>query len=257
MPQIYRATDLPLRERLRAQLGRRGTGLIVALALEALLILLLFTIGIARAPEQPQGERLATFDAREASAPEQAAPEPQDPAQPDPADPRPAEPAPPSPALPVPSLPPPALVIPERAQPAPPAPAPSPPRVRAVIRQDRTYGPVDSGPPGPPDTQVVGTAPDGSPLYAAAWYREPYHEELAGYLSTAQGPGWGLIACRTAPDWRVEDCEILGEYPRGSGIANAARAAAWQFQVRPPRLGGKYQVGEWVRIRIDYRVSGN
>ena len=47
------------------------------------------------------------------------------------------------------------------------------------------------GPPAPGnsgDTKSVGTAPNGQPLYAAAWYREPYDSELAGYLSTADGP---------------------------------------------------------------------
>ena len=112
-------------------------------------------------------------------------------------------------------------------------------------------GPPDTGTPG--DTpRVGGSGPNGEPLYAAAWYREPYESELSGYLSTASGPGWGLIACRTAPDFRVEDCVALGESPTGSNIARAVLAAAWQFRVRPPRIGGRSMVGEWVRIRIDY-----
>ena len=90
-------------------------------------------------------------------------------------------------------------------------------------------------------------------MYAAAWYREPSADELRAYLSTADGPGWGLIACRTAPDYRVESCVGLDEYPNGSRITNAVLAAAWQFRVRPPRVGGKLMVGTWVRIRIDYR----
>ena len=111
-------------------------------------------------------------------------------------------------------------------------------------------GPPNKGRQG--DTARVGTAPNGQPLYAAAWYREPYESELNGYLSTAQGPGWGTIACRTAPDFRVEDCEIVDEYPNRSNIARAVLAAAWQFQVRPPRLGGRSLVGSWVLIRITY-----
>lgn len=121
-----------------------------------------------------------------------------------------------------------------------------------VLRQGERSGPEDSGPRGGADSAVVGTAPDGSPLYAARWFREPRDSELAGYLSTARSEGWGLIACKTAPNWRVQDCVIVDEYPNNSGIARATQAAAWQFQVRPPRLGGAYQVGAWVRIRIDY-----
>jgi protein TonB len=102
------------------------------------------------------------------------------------------------------------------------------------------------------DTERVGTAPNGQPLYAAEWYREPDHAMMRSYLSGANGPGWGLIACRTAPDFRVEDCVGLGEYPQGSQIMRSALAAAWEFRVRPPRRGGQVLVGSWVRIRIDY-----
>jgi periplasmic protein TonB len=104
------------------------------------------------------------------------------------------------------------------------------------------------------DSKRVGSAPNGEPLYAAAWYREPSDDELGGYLSTAQGPGWALIACRTVAEFRVEDCVGLDEYPSGSQIQRAVLAAAWQFRVRPPRLGGVLKVGEWVRIRIDYGI---
>lgn len=127
--------------------------------------------------------------------------------------------------------------------------SPRPPPPSAA--REPMLGPRDTGTPG--DTQRVGgQGPHGEPLYAASWYREPYEDELHGYLSTARGPGWGLIACRTVPDYRVADCVEVDEYPEGSNIARAVLAAAWQFRVRPPRIGGQLKTGEWVRIRIDY-----
>ena len=130
--------------------------------------------------------------------------------------------------------------------------------VRPAPPAGRVYGPVDTGRSAAfRDTERVGTAPNGEPLYAAAWYREPSDETLRDYLSTARGPGWGLIACRTAPNYRVEDCVPLTEYPEGSQINRAILAAAWEFRVRPPRRGGQSLVGSWVRIRIDYRIGRN
>ncbi|MFL6722859.1 MAG: hypothetical protein ACJ8E7_01785 [Sphingomicrobium sp.] len=109
----------------------------------------------------------------------------------------------------------------------------------------------------PGDSQRVGTGPHGEPLYAAEWYREPTHQEIATYLpkNLPENGGWGMVACRTAARYHVEDCVELGQGPEGSHLAGAVRQAAWQFLVRPPRVGGKVMVGEWVRIRIDYSVS--
>lgn len=116
-------------------------------------------------------------------------------------------------------------------------------------------GPVDTGSSYGDTPRVSGSGPNGEPLYAASWLRgEPTDAEMMGYLSTATGPGWGLIACRTAPGFRVEDCVKIDEQPAGSYIARAALAAAWQFRVRPPRIGGEPQIGAWVRIRIDYGI---
>lgn len=105
----------------------------------------------------------------------------------------------------------------------------------------------------PGDTAIIGKAPNGEPLYAAEWYRRPREAELAPYRSRrALGPGWGQIICRTIANHRVEDCQEVGESPRGSGYAGGVRQAAWQFLVRAPRVGGKEQVGTWVSIRITY-----
>ena len=220
-------------------------------------MLLLLTLGMIHREEEPEFVEMTTFDVSEPPAPaaEEQAQQQSAAASPQQATPTPVQPL-PAPAF---ELPPSALPRPTpqpvpQPQPSPaPTPAPSPsPSIGVVIRQGSNYGPADTGPRGGADSAVVGTAPDGSPLYAARWYREPTDQELSGYLSTASSTGWGLIACRTAPGWRVEDCRIIDEWPQGSGIARATQAAAWQFQVRPPRVGGTYQTGTWVRIRIDY-----
>lgn len=98
-----------------------------------------------------------------------------------------------------------------------------------------------------------GTAPDGSRLYNAQWYREPRDAEIQGYIRPGQSTGrWAEIACRTVAAYHVEDCEEIDESPRGSGMARALRQAAWQFLVRPPRVDGKPMIGTWVRIHFDF-----
>ena len=100
-----------------------------------------------------------------------------------------------------------------------------------------------------------GEGPGGATLNNAEWYREPTHAELATYLPAGLQSGWGLIACKTIEDYHVENCRSLGESPPGSGLSRALRLAAWQFRVRPPRIGGKPMIGAWVKIRFDLTVG--
>ncbi len=243
---------------------RKAASLGIALALEALIILLLLSLGAQIAGDENGKETVTKFEAVEFAAPPAPEPEPATDAPPETTVTTPQDRPLPTPDPPRPS---PLNLNPAPApEPPPPAPAPttppvpqpkptSPPKIGAKINPGRTYGPANTGNPRTAgDSQQVGTAPNGEPLYAARWYREPTDQELAGYLSTANGPGSALIACKTVADYYVEDCVLLGESPQGSQIGRAVMAAAWQFRVRPARIGGREQFGSWVRIRIDYSV---
>ncbi|MFC3711360.1 hypothetical protein ACFOMD_02180 [Sphingoaurantiacus capsulatus] len=103
------------------------------------------------------------------------------------------------------------------------------------------------------DSVPVGAGPNGEPIYNAEWQREPTSAELAYYIpANIPRPSWGLIACQTAPRFRVENCQELGQSPAWGRMASGVREAAWQFRVRPPRKGGKPLIGAWVQIRIDF-----
>lgn len=250
----------PYFEQLNIGIGRRTLAIGLALLIEALLLIMLFSFEPEKPPEK-RAQRVSVVRFETAAIAEEV-PEPSRserqqieqqpaPSQPAPEEPRPSEPAEPRPPQAVAPTPAPIMPMPSAQPPSAVAP-------QNVVRPSAgpVYGPPNrGGSSAPRDTERVGTAPDGEPLYAAAWYREPRDDELRGYLSTASGPGWGLIACRTAPDYRVEDCVGLDEYPHGSQINRAVLAAAWQFKVRPPRVGGRVLVGSWVRIRIDYGVT--
>lgn len=163
----------------------------------------------------------------------------------------------------------------EEPQPAPPtAPRPTPeqPAPLPILQLDgRTMAAADIGklarPSGAAGADAgrdnatsygPGEGPGGVQLFDAEWYREPTSAELAFYMpSSMPKNGWGLVACRTVAQFRVDDCRQLDEFPKGSGLARAVRQAAWQFRVRPPRVGGKPMIGAWVRIKITYnQVTG-
>ncbi len=238
---------VPPSSRDRPSPRRRAASLALALAIEILLILAFLTLDFT--PEKKpefQGDRLSTFDlAAEDEASDTTAQKSAETAK--------------QPPRPIPPPLKPKIVLPER--PLDLLPLTKEELEASDIARLGTNAPgaelaQGNTPAGnaPGDSARVGTAPNGEPLYAAEWYREPTNQELATYMPKRmpEGGGWGMVACRTAERFRVEDCVELGNSPPGSHLAGAVRQAAWQFLVRPPRVGGKVMVGEWVRIRITY-----
>lgn len=242
-------------------LKRRSVAIFVTLALELALLLALLSLSQTAGDDPVPFSNLVSFDGQDAAEePETPEDEPEDNSPPEFAQ----APQAPSPQNEQPTP----LEIPQDAPVPVPTPVPTTPAL-IPLSQDQmrsadisgtqtkppaakpAYGPADTGTPG--DTpQIGGSGPNGEPLYAASWYREPTRGELEGYLSTASGPGWAMIICQTVANFRVEKCALMAEYPQGSKIGRSILAASWQFRVRPPRIGGRPQVGTWVRIRIDY-----
>jgi protein TonB len=253
--QLFRNFAQNAAARWREKGRQRLIGVVLALLAEAVLILAVLSLGWVREEPKPKERNLVSMalEPSEEKPPEKAATK--------------ASPTKPNLTLPQVQAPTAMSPQPNPSQPATTTPAPiqqvAPNQLAKFDLSKLPRQPAGAAPPGkglmgppnlgvPGDTKRVGTAPNGQPMYAAAWYREPTDDELSGFLSTADGPGWALIACRTAPDFRVEDCVGLDEYPSGSRMLRAVLAAAWQFKVRPPRIGGVSQVGTWVRIRIEY-----
>lgn len=216
----------------------------LALAIEVLLLLALLSLGLSSEPEPKPQVTEVTLSAEEIAeaAPEEPQPKKSTPQQSVPQPVQTPAPVPVTEPVPVTIIPRPQAPVapPPAARPAPPAPVDGP-----------VYGPPDTGGPRSTDSERVGTAPDGSPLYAAQWYRRP-GKEFDGFLSEAS-PGYGLMACRTIADFYVTDCVALSETP-GSRLTRSMLAGSGVLRVRPPRLGGRSLVGSWVRIRIDYTI---
>lgn len=264
MLQLSQVPAFRFVERPGREVGRRTLAICLALLIEALLLLLLFTLN-SGAPPAGKESTLTVMHLEASTTAEEAAeangPEREERAEEPPQAPAPKD----DPLIPEPAEPPPRPAAPQSVPTAPAVvPPPTVPSMSGIARRTPAPAPSKRAVYGPPDTggsrllrdtERVGTAPNGEALYAARWYTEPRPDQLRDYLSTARGPGWGLIACRTAPDYRVEDCVGLAEYPEGSQITPAVLAAAWEFKVRPPQRGGRPLVGSWVRIRIDYNLD--
>jgi protein TonB len=242
------------REEARESLRRRSTALILASVLHVGLLLLLLNLAPPEMFEDSQSKPTTVTLVPGEEAPPAPEPEPAD-------KPRPAGGGAPAKAVQAPPRPAPI----SRPRPAPAQPSDEPPlelwegMEKFNLANVPSSGPAKTaGTPGASadaGDAVVGTAPGGQPLYGAQWHRRPSGAELATYLPARMQNGWGMVACRTAPDYRVEDCKEIGQSPAGSGLSRAVRLAAWQFRVRPPRVGGKSMVGEWVQIRIEWTTG--
>lgn len=249
--------------RLRGSLGERGAAFALALAVELGLALLLWFIAPALTEkEPPQTTTVFGVDATpgeteqaQSTERENAETKRDGRATPRKAQPRPVEPPPLSPPAP------PTEPLPETF-------------IRMTRREYRAADITGKGiTPRPPaerevvasappesqqgDSEIVGKAPNGEPLYAADWYRPPTRAEMQPYISPrATGrEGWGRIICRHVTDRRLEDCQELDESPRGSGYAGTVRQAAFQYRMRAPRAGGREVLGGWIRI-TGYFVAG-
>ena len=98
-----------------------------------------------------------------------------------------------------------------------------------------------------------GSGSGGTVVFKGEWQREPTPNELNRYLPRSMpGVGWGQITCRTIENFRVTDCEVFAEYPKGSGLGEAVRLASHTFRIKPPIVDGRPMIGAWVRIVILY-----
>jgi hypothetical protein len=231
--------------------------IIVALAIEAVLIIAILSLGMRASSTLKSGSTLSAFDipSTSKSAPAAAAqtkPVVQDPDQV---------------ITPIPQIPPALLPSPNTLK----LPPPPPPGDFIKVSKsdfdamDLTKLPGSGGAgasgsgKGARGNMGPGEGPGGEQLYPVAWYREPTDAELGPYLKEAKrvpAGAWAEIACRMIEHYHVENCRPLGESPRGSGLSRALRLASWQFLVKPPREGSKVLLGTWVRIRFDFGKAG-
>jgi len=225
----------------RQPLRRRASGFALALAINVGLLLILMTLGVIPPPSQKTMRGIVVDlipQSRSSSATQQKTAVQRPKVQTH---------------RPVPKPPP--VILPVKPTIAPPPqPSTKPTPWLEMSKEDMTASDISkipaAGSGGGGDSEVVGKGPNGEALYAAQWAREPTDAEIGGYWPHNVS-GWGLVACKTIPNDRVEDCVELDQSPPGSHLASAVRQAAWQFRVRPPRKGGRALIGAWVRILIE------
>lgn len=246
---------------LRESPSRRIAAVVLAIAIEVLVALAFLSIMSGITPPEKKQPKTKIFEIRDPGA-GKAEPKPDTAAKPAPKGGQ-VEHA--------------QLNVPEIVPPPPP-PVEPPPDVNVLWLTKPQYAASDIGrnqPQGPRNTEnaagaengtgdapgdsrlAEGKGPNGEPIYIAEWYKRPRQSELEPYIpQRARGrPGWGMILCKTAPNYRVVDCSEVSDGPRGAGYAGAVRQASFQFRVRPPRKGGKSLVGSLVYIRIDYTIT--
>lgn len=233
----------------RPPLHRRASGLALALAVNLALLLMLLTLG-RFAPDDKKPSMALVVDLMPESHSAASATKSNTPVKPTTTH---------LETKPLPKLP--RIILP--AKPTIAVPPPAPPKSAPFIEMssaDMAAADIANLPKGGSgsagDSDVVGQGPHGETLYRAEWARHPTDAELSGYLPANAPDGFGLIACKTIPGDRVEDCVELDQEPHGSHLASAVRQAAWQFRIRPPRRNGVALVGSWVSIRIDYESIG-
>lgn len=236
----------------QASVRRRAAGIAIALALEALFIIAILSLGMRTASQGRLERGLMTFDVSSTSQSEKSESQAKADAV---TTPHAAETS-------QPTIPPPLLPPDHPVQKVVSKPNYIPVSKSDFDAMDLSKIPSGSdgagGGQGSGDSKPVygpGQGPGGAQLYPVAWYREPYDAELSPYVAKAKSVPPGAtadIACVMIEHYHVENCQTISESPRGTGLASALRQAAWQFLVRPPRINGQPQLGVWVRIHFSF-----
>ncbi|MDB5425896.1 MAG: hypothetical protein JWQ29_3312, partial [Phenylobacterium sp.] len=81
------------------------------------------------------------------------------------------------------------------------------------------------------------------------WARKPTRERLLAVLppeSARPQGGFAAMRCKVGADGGMVDCQVIQEYPVGSGFGRVLRSLAPDYQMKPPAEGGVAPGGEVV-----------